>query len=465
MKSWIKVTTLVTVLVLAVAVFFVMQPVNVDAGLAKTKFLGNIIAGSVPSNFGAYWNQVTPENGTKWGSVEGTRGSMNWGQADTAYNYARNNGFKFKFHTLAWGNQQPGWVGGLSATDQKNEVTDWIKQAGARYNGSAFVDVVNEPLHTTPPYANAIGGGGSTGWDWIVWTFQQARTAFPNSKLLINEYGIISDPNATSRYISIINILKSRGLIDGIGIQCHYFNMDNVSTSTMRSVLSSLAGTGLQIYVSELDMTGDDATQKARYQEKFPVLWEHPSVAGITLWGYIQGQTWATGTHIITSSGAERPALQWLKTYLGGTTPPPGPTPTPPPTGSYVRFRNVATGLYIDGMGSTGNGANCCQWGNSGSNNQQWAQESVSGYYKFKNRATGLYLDGMGRTSNGSICGQWSSSSSNNQQWSKETVGSNVKYKNRATGLYLDGMGSTGNGANLCQWASSGSTNQQWQKQ
>ncbi|MCL6590540.1 MAG: RICIN domain-containing protein, partial [Firmicutes bacterium] len=40
--------------------------------------------------------------------------------------------------------------------------------------------------------------------------------------------------------------------------------------------------------------------------------------------------------------------------------------------GSYVRFKNRATGLYLDGMGSTANGSNLCQWGNSGSANQQW---------------------------------------------------------------------------------------------
>jgi hypothetical protein len=35
----------------------------------KCKFLGNIIASSVPTNFNDYWNQVTPENAGKWGSV------------------------------------------------------------------------------------------------------------------------------------------------------------------------------------------------------------------------------------------------------------------------------------------------------------------------------------------------------------------------------------------------------------
>ncbi|HBF38195.1 MAG TPA: carbohydrate-binding protein [Firmicutes bacterium] len=133
--------------------------------------------------------------------------------------------------------------------------------------------------------------------------------------------------------------------------------------------------------------------------------------------------------------------------------------------GSYVRFRNVATGLYIDGMGSTANGSNACQWGNSNSNNQQWTIINSGSYVMIQNRATGLYLDGMGNTSNGTVCGQLSYSGSNAQQWTEETSGSYVRFKNRQSGLYLDGMGSTGNGSNLCQWSNSGSTNQQWQIQ
>nr|WP_232345244.1 endo-1,4-beta-xylanase [Paenactinomyces guangxiensis] len=310
---------LCTVLVLLGSLFLPMGADNAYAGLATGgKFLGNIVANSVPSSFSTYWNQVTPENSTKWGSVESSRDNMNWSAADTAYNFAKSNGYPFKFHTLVWGSQEPSWISGLSAADQKAEVTEWIQAAGQKYRNAEFVDVVNEPLHAKPSYRNAIGGDGSTGWDWVIWSFEQARQAFPNSKLLINDYGIISDPNAAAQYVQIINLLKSRGLIDGIGIQCHYFNMNNVSVSTMNSVLNTLAETGLPIYVSELDMGGDDSTQLSRYQQKFPVLWEHPAVKGITLWGYIQGQTWQSDTYLLTSSGAERPALQWLKQYLGG---------------------------------------------------------------------------------------------------------------------------------------------------
>jgi endoglucanase len=111
-------------------------------------------------------------------------------------------------------------------------------------------------------------------------------------------------------------------------------------------------------------------------------------------------------------------------------------------TTSYITLSNRATGLYIDGVGRTTNGAACGQWNYSGSNNQQWALEPVGSYVKLKNRATGLYLDGMGTTTNGSVAGQWCSSS-NNQQWTIENSGGYSRLKNRATGLYIDGMGAT----------------------
>ncbi|AEV98714.1 hypothetical protein A4D02_09215 [Niastella koreensis] len=129
---------------------------------------------------------------------------------------------------------------------------------------------------------------------------------------------------------------------------------------------------------------------------------------------------------------------------------------------TYVTFANRATGLLIDGIGRTSNGANCGQWSNSGSYNQQWTMETAGTYVLLKNRATGLYLDGMYRNANGSIAGQYSFSGSDAQYWTKEAAGIYVKFKNKATGLYLDGLGSTTNGADLSQWGQSNSNNQQW---
>ncbi|RCW48483.1 RICIN domain-containing protein [Paenibacillus prosopidis] len=128
-----------------------------------------------------------------------------------------------------------------------------------------------------------------------------------------------------------------------------------------------------------------------------------------------------------------------------------------------VRFKNAATGLYIDGIGRTVNGSAAGQWSSSTSNNQRWIEEISGSYVRFKNVATGLYLDGMGLTTNGSIAGQWSSSTSNNQQWSVSIDGNNVRIRNRASGLYLDGVGRTTDGADLGQYGGGSSANQRWQ--
>ncbi|HEU5356520.1 MAG TPA: ricin-type beta-trefoil lectin domain protein, partial [Actinocrinis sp.] len=131
---------------------------------------------------------------------------------------------------------------------------------------------------------------------------------------------------------------------------------------------------------------------------------------------------------------------------------------------TYVQLRNAATGLCIDGTGSTTNGTTAQQSTcNSANTNQQWTVVADGSYQRIQNRATGLYLDGMGRTTNGSAVGQWSDTNSNNQQWTVASSGGNVRVSNRGTGLYVDGMGRTASGSDLGQYASSSSTNQQWQ--
>jgi hypothetical protein len=129
---------------------------------------------------------------------------------------------------------------------------------------------------------------------------------------------------------------------------------------------------------------------------------------------------------------------------------------------TYVALTNRATGLLMDGMYRFSDGSNAGQWGNSGSDAQQWVLETTGSYVKIKNRASGLYLDGVGSTTNGAVVAQKTSSNSFNQQWQQEVTGNYSKFKNRATNLYLDGMGRTSNGSDLGQWQSSNSNNQQW---
>jgi endo-1,4-beta-xylanase len=288
----------------------------------KCKFLGNVIAASTPVDFNTYWNQVTPENAGKWGSVEATRDVMNWTQLDNAYNTAKNNNLPFRHHTLVWGQQQPTWLSALTAQEQKEEVEEWIKAFAERYPDTDFIDVVNEPLHAVPAYFEAIGGAGLTGWDWVVWTFEKARHYCPNAKLFLNDYNIINNTGATTSYLQIVNLLKSKNLIDGIGEQGHF--MESTPIATLKSNLDKLAETNLPIHISEFDIhLSDDTQQKNKYEELFPVLWMHPGVYGITLWGYKQGQIWRENAYLIRANRTDRPAFTWLKSFVansnGGT--------------------------------------------------------------------------------------------------------------------------------------------------
>jgi endo-1,4-beta-xylanase len=301
----------------------------------QEKFLGNLKSYG-DTEFLKLWNQLTPENESKWVSVGTSLDSTkwSWGGLDNLYKYSKDNNLIFKFHTLVWGSQQPTWISTLADSTKLKYIETWMRQAGKRYPEADLVDVVNEPLpgHNPPDgtngranYKSALGGNGTTGWDWVIKSFELARKYFPNSKLVLNEYGIINDNNATNNYLKIINLLKDRGLIDGIGVQGHRFELESAASATLKGNLDKLAATGIPVYISELDLgnlnnagTPNDNQQLQYYQRIFPILWEHPGVKGITLWGYIQGRMWQETCHLVNSDGSWRSAMTWLADYMNG---------------------------------------------------------------------------------------------------------------------------------------------------
>ncbi|MCW8849691.1 MAG: endo-1,4-beta-xylanase, partial [Melioribacteraceae bacterium] len=291
------------------------------------KFLGCAYSTTQATNFQLYWNQVTPENGGKWGSVEASRNQMNWGEATAAYNFAKSHGFKFRYHILVWGNQQPGWIEALEPSEQLAEIEEWFAAVAAQFPDLDYLEVVNEPLHDPPidgngGYINALGGTDSlygTGWDWIIKAFELARQYFPDStKLMINEYNIINSSSNTAKYLEIINLLLDRDLIDGIGVQAHAFSTKTASSSMIKANLDALGQTGLPIQVCEMDVDGiDDQVQLNEYKRIFPIFWEHNSVEGITLWGWRHG-LWreSQGAYLTDDRGAPRPSLEWIRNYV-----------------------------------------------------------------------------------------------------------------------------------------------------
>jgi endo-1,4-beta-xylanase len=286
------------------------------------KFVGNITTGnSLDTNgfvFSDYWDQVTPENAGKWGSVQRTAGgAFNWAALDAIYDYTEQKGIIFKEHTFIWGNQQP--TGDVTQADVEN----WMKEFCTRYPHTRLIDVVNEPPpHTEPSYSNAIGGGTNGNWQWIVNAFTWAHEYCPNATLILNDFNNIEIGNQNQHFIDIVKTIQAAGApINALGAQAHGLSGGN-STPNMISLLTKLHdSTGLPVYITEYDIDqNDDAAQRDRVQQHFAFFMDTEWVAGVTVWGWIFGRTWVPSSGLIRN-GVPRPAMVWLMDELGRPVP------------------------------------------------------------------------------------------------------------------------------------------------
>ena len=316
MKKTIKLSLLLVAVMLSQASF-------AQISTNPNKFLGNITTsynidagGGVPA-YHTLWNQITCENESKWSSVEGTRGNFNWG-CDNAFNYANQHNFTYKFHALVWGAQYPNWLESLSPKERFSALTNWFDHAKAKYNTLPMIDVVNEAVgmhqQGNPMMKETLGGGGKTGYDWLIKAFEMAYERWPDAILIYNDYNSIRyDIDA---YLTLVQTLRDAGApIDAYGNQSHA--VTGMSASDLTNALNRQQNTlKMPMFITELDIdVANDEQQKAQYQTILPIMWEAPYCAGITLWGYVFGATWVDNSGLYRN-GVERPAMTWIKEYM-----------------------------------------------------------------------------------------------------------------------------------------------------
>ena len=302
-------------------------PASAQLSTNPYKFFGNITTrgnveagGGVPSYY-TLWNQITCENESKWSSVEGSRGNFNWSGADNAFNYAKQHNFTHKFHALVWGAQYPGWLENLAPTERFAAMTNWFDHAKARYEILPMIDVVNEAvgLHQkgNPLMKETLGGGGKTGYDWLIKAFEMAYERWPDTILIYNDFNSLDWDVDVNNYITLVRTLRDAGApIDAYGNQSHDVNSINEShlKDNLKKQQDALQ---MPMFITELDINiADDTQQLNQYKKVLPNMWELPYCAGVTLWGYVLGATWVTNSGLYKDNGEERPAMTWIKEYM-----------------------------------------------------------------------------------------------------------------------------------------------------
>lgn len=304
-------------------VMFLGSVIPASAQIAKdaNKYLGNTTtSGRIVSDFGLYWNQITPEVESKWTSVEQRRGTYDWTSLDKVVTYAMTNGIPWKISSLINGGSTQSWLMSLSQSSQREAIEAWFDALAIRYPNVPLIEVVSEghPNHMPAAFRNALGGAGATGFDWILEAFRMAAARWPKAVLIYDDYGNIeyaAEMEWTERLIRGARNAWVR--IDALGCQGH--DAYDLQPDVLKKNLDRLARLEIPIHISEYDVPKtDDSVHAAIVASQFPVFWNHPCVAGVTFWGHLVGSTWREGTGWVRPDGKERPALIWLKEYVRG---------------------------------------------------------------------------------------------------------------------------------------------------
>jgi endo-1,4-beta-xylanase len=419
------------------------------------------------------FNMVTPENELKIDATEPNQNQFSFSSADQIYNWAISHGMRMRGHTLAWHSQQPGWMQALSGSALRSAMINHINGVMAHYKGKLpYWDVVNEAFNEDGSRRQSNLQG--TGNDWIEVAFQTARNADPSAKLCYNDYNIENWNYAKTQGVyNMVKDFKSRGVpIDCVGLQTHMTGGSSLPSS-FQTTLTNFAALGVDVALTEVDVTNADTTQYANLTQ---ACMNVPRCIGITVWGVRDSDSWRSSESplLFDGSGNKKPAYASVLNALNAappTTPPPTtqpptthppttapPTTVPPTTttaaNSPHRIVGAQSGRCVDDPNGThNNGTRVQLYDCNGQGNQAWTYTSSRQLTLFGS----LCLDAAG-SGNGSAIQIYSCNGQTNQQWN---VNSNGTITGVQSGRCLDVWG-TGNGQQMQLWDCSGQANQKF---
>ncbi|WP_424767400.1 endo-1,4-beta-xylanase [Paenibacillus sp. sgz302251] len=264
----------------------------------------------------AHYNSITAENDMKFERIHPQEGVYTFEAADKLAAFAGQHGMKMRGHTLVWHNQTPDWVfeGSGGATVDRETLLSRMKShidtVAGRYKGRIYGwDVVNEAIEDkSGVWLRDSRWLQIIGEDFIAKAFEYAHEADPEAVLFYNDYNECF-PEKRDKIIRLVQSLKDKGApIHGIGLQGHW-NLNGPSLADIREAIERYAALGLQLQVTELDISVFDfedrrtdlkqptsemlELQAERYEQVFRLFREYKEViTAVTFWGAADDYTW-----------------------------------------------------------------------------------------------------------------------------------------------------------------------------
>lgn len=286
------------------------------------------------------FNSITPENEMKPDATIQKNGStdtdvkVSLNRAASILKFCEDNNIPVRGHTLVWHSQTPDWFFrenfsdngtyvSKTVMDQRMEsyiknIFEAIKIQFPKLNLYAY-DVVNEAFAND---AGSLRPASESKWsqiygndEFIQKAFEYARKYAPAAtKLFYNDYNEYTPAKRDAIYNLALKI-KAQGNIDGIGMQSHLDldqNYKYPSPDLYGQAVAKFASTGLEIQVTELDITNNNnpAGLAVRYQEIMEkILAYKDNVTAVVVWGIQDNQSWrSSGTPLLWNAQGQKKA-------------------------------------------------------------------------------------------------------------------------------------------------------------
>ena len=288
-----------------------------------------------------HFNSITPENALKPEAIidqsacqqrgNNVNTQINLNQAASTLKFCEDNNIGVRGHTFVWYSQTPDWFfkenfsssGAYVSKEVMNQrlesmiknTFEAIKTQYPNLNLYAY-DVCNELFLNDGGGLREPGGPPGSHWaavyganndEFIINAFTYARKYAPaGCKLYINDYNEYI-PAKTNDIYNIAMKLKELGVIDGIGMQSH-LDVGYPSASLYETALKKFLSTGLEVSITELDITESSQNSQAQadlFKAIFEMAVENADqIPSFTVWGTNDSISWrGSQTPLLFSSG------------------------------------------------------------------------------------------------------------------------------------------------------------------
>lgn len=278
-----------------------------------------------------FGNELKPENVLVQSECQALAQAGNEGEVAVSINTARSlldfcqeNNIPVRGHVLVWHSQTPDWFfkeGYSNDGDwvskeimlqrMENYIKNLMELLATEYPDVDFYawDVVNEIWldEGVPRNPGEQGSTGSNNSAWVQifgdnsfvdYAFEYARKYAPEGcKLYYNDFNEYM-PQKTQAIVDMVTRLKEKGIIDGIGMQSH-LDVGFPTVSTYEKALKAFCDTGLDVQITELDITTSDTSeaglekQAQMYSDIMDLTVKYSdSVSAVVIWGTTDDQSW-----------------------------------------------------------------------------------------------------------------------------------------------------------------------------